>query len=107
MMKIKIIKINILIFSLKSFLLFSQYTMKFQSPKAPDVYQMEKYGNQEINLYTGRPNITIPLTTVQYGEINFPVNISYNSNGIRADEEASRVGLGWYMETPMIAQIIN
>lgn len=106
-MKFSLTKINTLILSLSSLLLFSQYTMKFQPPKTPDVYQMEKYGNQEINLYTGRPNITIPITSIKYGEINFPINISYNSNGIRADEESSRVGLGWYMETPMVVQIVN
>lgn len=86
---------------------WGQYSHKFQNPMTPEVYQMEKYGNPEISLYTGRPNVNIPLHHIDHGDIKIPLNISYSSNGIRADEEASRIGLGWYMEQPMITQIVN
>lgn len=84
-----------------------QYSVQFQAPKVPEVYQMDKYGNLPINLYTGRPNINIPLYTIELGDIKIPLEIQYNSNGIRVDEEASRVGLGWYMDMPMITQEVN
>lgn len=86
---------------------FAQFSFRFQNPKTPEVYQMERYGNQSINLYTGRPNINIPLYEMKYGNITIPLNLSYNSNGIKGDEEASRVGLGWYVDLPMISQTIQ
>lgn len=94
-------------FTLSIIKIGGQYQYKFQAPKTPEVYQMDKYGNPEISLYTGRPNINVPLYSIEYGDIKVPLQLSYSSNGIRADEESSRVGLGWYMETPMITQIVN
>lgn len=85
--------------------LFAQNNYQFQDPKTPDVFQFEKYGNIPILKYTGRPSLTIPLWNINYGDISFPLEINYTSNGIRVDEEASRVGLGWYFGTGMISQI--
>lgn len=45
--------------------------------------------------YTGVPDITIPLYTVQLKDFSFPVSLSYNASGIKVNEEATRVGLGW------------
>lgn len=88
-------------------MILGQYNIKFQDPKTPEVFQFEKYGNVPTSKYTGRPNITIPLHTINCGDINIPLNIQYTSNGIRVDEEASQVGLGWYFGTGMISQIKN
>lgn len=82
-----------------------QYGVQFQNPKTPEVFQFEKYGNVPVSQYTGRPNVTIPLYTIKTGDINIPLNLTYSSNGIRVDEEASPVGLGWYLGTGMISQI--
>jgi hypothetical protein len=87
--------------------LFAQYSYKFQNPKTPEVYQIEKYGNPDISLYTGTPNINIPLYNIKYGQIEVPLQISYNSNGIRGDEEASSIGLGWNFSIPVITQTVN
>lgn len=87
--------------------ILGQYSIKFQDPKPPEVFQFEKYGNVPTSKYTGRPDVTIPLYTINYGDINIPLNIQYTSNGIRVDEEASEVGLGWYFGTGMISQIKN
>src|SRR6218665_474470 len=83
----------------------AQYNTKFQDPKSPDAYLFEKYGNVPVSKYSGRPDITIPLHTIQEGDLTIPLNLTYNSNGIRVDEEASQVGLGWYFGTGMISQI--
>src|SRR5690606_20956017 len=41
-----------------------------------------------------------------YGDIQIPLNLSYTSNGIRVDEEASEIGLGWTFPTGMVSQIV-
>lgn len=100
-------KILILLYLLTVTSFSAQFSLRFQNPKTPEVYQMEKYGNQDINLYTGKPNVNIPLYEVKYGNITIPLSLSYNSNGIKGDEEASRVGLGWYLDLPMISQTVQ
>ncbi|GEM_PF-5813771 len=86
---------------------FAQFNIQYQDPKTPEAYLFEKYGNVSISEYNGRQNLTIPLHTINYGDISFPLNLTYNSNGIRVDEEASRVGLGWYFGVGMISQIVQ
>ncbi|RZK12432.1 MAG: DUF1298 domain-containing protein [Flavobacterium sp.] len=84
-----------------------QYNIPIQLPKSPDAYLFEKYGDTPVSLYTGRPNISIPIYTIKYGDMTIPLELDYNSNGIRVDEEASSVGLGWYFGTGMISQIVQ
>lgn len=100
-------KIIIVLLVFYSNIAFSQFNIPFQNPKTPEQYSFEKYGNVPVSNYTGRPNITIPLYTIKYGDIEIPLDIAYTSNGIRVDEEASQFGLGWYFSTGMISQTIN
>ncbi|WP_430968314.1 hypothetical protein [Spongiimicrobium sp. 2-473A-2-J] len=65
-------------------------------PPAPDVQQMEKYGEIPIGYYTGTPNISIDLYQISTrSDLAVPISLSYHPSGIRVDEKASRVGLGW------------
>lgn len=64
-------------------------------PKAPDVASLERYGNYDVELYSGMPNISIPIYTIKENNINIPIALRYVSNGIKVNEEASWVGLGW------------
>lgn len=100
-------KYIIIKFFLLSYLGFTQHSMLFQNPKNPEVFLFEKYGNVPISNYNGKPNISIPLHTIQHGDINIKLDLSYSSNGIRVDEESSSIGLGWYFSTGMITQNIQ
>lgn len=101
-------KIIFLIITLNSFYLCSaQYSQVFQDIKSPEVSSFERYGNQKISKYNGTPDFSIPLCTINHGDIAIPLQITYNTNGIRVDEEASQFGLGWYFGTGMISQIRN
>ncbi|MCB0375059.1 MAG: hypothetical protein KDD04_03985, partial [Sinomicrobium sp.] len=64
-------------------------------PHNPEVSALGKYGDIPIGYFTGVPNISIPLVTLQGQNMNIPVSISYHASGIRVSEIASRVGLGW------------
>ncbi len=66
-------------------------------PPSPNAAALGKYGDVPVGLYTGIPNISVPLYTVQYKDITIPISLSYHAGGIRVDEEASRVGLGWVL----------
>lgn len=64
-------------------------------PPSPTATAMAKFGEIPVSYYTGVPNISIPLYEIRNGSLSLPVNINYHSSGIKVEEEASWVGLGW------------
>ncbi|MEB2774651.1 BACON domain-containing protein [Algoriphagus sp. D3-2-R+10] len=54
-----------------------------------------KYGDYPVSHHTGVPDISIPIYTVQEGDLSLPISMNYHASGIKVDEVASWVGLGW------------
>lgn len=65
------------------------------TPPSPTAYALGNYGNTPVGLFTGSPNISVPLFTYKTNNISLPLNLFYGSNGIKVDEVSSNVGLGW------------
>lgn len=61
----------------------------------PNARSFQRYGDIPVSLYTGTPNITVPLDTIRDVSLSLPVSLSYHSGGIKADEHPGWVGLGW------------
>ena len=64
-------------------------------PPSPEAYKLGTYGNTPIGLFTGSPNVKIPLLSFRTKNLNVAFEISYTSNGIKVDDVNSKVGLGW------------
>ena len=64
-------------------------------PPAPEAAALGKYVETPVNLYTGVPQIDVPLTEVQEGSITVPVSLSYHAGGNRVEDIATYAGLGW------------
>jgi YD repeat-containing protein len=64
-------------------------------PPSPTAASLGKYGDVPVSIYTGIPNISIPLYTINSGTLSLPVTLNYHAGGIKVEEEASWVGLGW------------
>ncbi|MCE7056293.1 hypothetical protein LZF95_16545 [Algoriphagus sp. AGSA1] len=108
-MKSKILPKSFLLFQLLSWILLTeafgqlpsdvqtQVNRNFPKPiqKSPNASGIERYGNYHVNLYTGVPNISIPLYTVEAGPIKLPISLNYHSSGIKYTDQASWAGLGW------------
>lgn len=64
-------------------------------PKTPESAGFEKYGYAQVNEFSGNSSVAIPLYTVQSRFLQAPISLSYQASGIRVNQEASWVGLGW------------
>jgi hypothetical protein len=62
---------------------------------APNAAAIIKYGDATLNKNTGVATISIPLYSLKGTKIGTSVSLGYSSGGIRVDEIASRVGMGW------------
>lgn len=62
---------------------------------APSVASLMKAIDNPVGLYYGNPNISHEIFTLKDGHIVLPITLSYTASGIKVNEEASWVGLGW------------
>ena len=67
------------------------------SPKTPEAAAFEQVAEIPVGNYTGTPNISIPLYTLECGEIKVPISLDYLGTAIRVNQEASWVGLNWML----------
>ncbi len=64
-------------------------------PISPEAASFQKYGTIPVNELTGTPAIDLPLFTLEAGEIQLPLALKYHASGIKVNQEATWVGLGW------------
>jgi len=76
-------------------------------PQTPTTSQFLRYDEQPISEYTGIPNISIPIYNIQVDELSIPLNLTYHAGGIKVNQDASWVGLGWDLPLYSIIQTIN
>lgn len=66
-----------------------------KSPPSPEVANLGKYGDIPVGLRTGTMAYSIPIYSIDLKELSVPISIDYHSSGIKVNELASSVGLGW------------
>lgn len=64
-------------------------------PPSPEASSLAEYADIPVSLYTGTPDITIPLYELQERDLRLPIAVRYHASGHKVEDEASRVGLGW------------
>ena len=85
-----------------------EFDIKKMLPTSPEAAMLGKFGEVPIGFYTGTADISIPLYTLKAGELSMPINLSYHSSGIKVEDEATWVGLGWNLEPGgAVIKIIN
>lgn len=62
---------------------------------SPNAAALGKFTEVPVSLHTGLPEISIPIWAVQKGDIAVNVALSYYGGGVKVDEVASWVGMGW------------
>lgn len=66
-------------------------------PPSPNAAALGAYGNTPVSLYTGQANVSVPIYTVTQDNFSLPITLSYSSTGLKVEEIASNVGLGWVL----------
>ncbi|WP_443946607.1 hypothetical protein ACJVDH_05735 [Pedobacter sp. AW1-32] len=93
-------------------LIFSTYLTYAQNerilPNTPEASGLAKYINFPVDYSTGVPNISIPIYELKVGELTLPLVLNYHAGGIKVNEEATWVGLGWQLSgLPQISRTVN
>ena len=77
-------------------------------PPSPTAYELGKYGQIPVSLFTGTPNVSVPLYTYRTRNLSIPISLNYSSNGIQVDQLSSNVGLGWsFLAGGVITRIVR
>lgn len=83
---------------LGSFLGMAQDTPEFPTvaPPTPTAAALHSFGNNSVSYYSGTVDVSIPIFTIQEGDIEVPIVLNYTGgSGIKVEEQGSWVGLGW------------
>ena len=74
-----------------------QKNIKMFTPSSPQVSMFQRFGNYPVDYSTGVPHISIPLYTIKVGDFELPISIDYHNSGVRVQDLATPVGLGWML----------
>ncbi len=53
---------------------------------APNAASLGKYGDIPVSLYTGVPNVDIPIYTIKDNNLTLPISFSCHTSGLKAGE---------------------
>ena len=65
---------------------------------SPEAEQMAKYVTLPVTLYSGMPNISVPIYDLKTKSLDIPISLGYNYNGFKPAEVAGYAGLGWSVQ---------
>lgn len=64
-------------------------------PPSPEVSSLFKFVDYPVSHSTGIPEISIPLYTVQCGNLSLPISIDYHASGRKFSDMTGAIGIGW------------
>lgn len=77
-------------------------------PPSPEAQAFTRYGSTPVNLHSGSPDISIPIANLQGREISVPISLTYDASGIKVEQIATWVGLGWNLNVGgMVVRQVN
>ncbi|MDL2212980.1 hypothetical protein LJC29_03330 [Bacteroides sp. OttesenSCG-928-N06] len=110
MKKIKIVMLLVAFFACNSLKAQDEYRTPLPTvmEMSPNVAAMAQYVDYPVSHYSGVPNTNLPLYEVDIYGYKLPISLSYHASGIRVNQEASWVGLGWSLNVGgMISRTIK
>nr|WP_315202947.1 hypothetical protein [uncultured Flavobacterium sp.] len=82
---------------------YGQSTLKYEDliPKliqSPNAASLNKFIEFPVNNFNGTVDVSFPLYEIKLKNLSVPITLKYHTGGIRVNEEASWVGLGWALD---------
>lgn len=68
------------------------------TPPSVDARTFLQNINYPVSNYTGTVNVEIPVCKINLKDFELPVSLTYNTSGVKVEQEASTVGLGWMLD---------
>ncbi|MGD1318723.1 hypothetical protein [Chryseobacterium sp. 2R14A] len=88
-------KIYLVIIIVLSNLYNTQVQNTVNLPTSPEVAMFKRFGDIPVSTYTGVTQTSVPIYTIQESGFEIPISLNYNASGIKLDDQATWVGLGW------------
>jgi len=63
--------------------------------QSPNAAGLGKYGDVPVSYFTGTPNVTVPLHSMNFNGIELNISLNYDATGIRIDQHPGWVGQNW------------
>lgn len=67
-------------------------------PPSPEAAALAQYADIPVGLYSGIPEISIPLYELTERTLSLPIYMSYHASGNKVEALAPRTGLGWSLQ---------
>lgn len=67
-------------------------------PPSPEASSLAKFTDIPVSHYTGLPQISVPIYSIEIDGLQIPISLLYHARGIGVEEIASRVGIGWALD---------
>lgn len=67
----------------------------FEQSSSPETSALIQQAETNLDHSSGVVNINLPLHVINAGNISIPISLSYHASGIKLNDQASSVGLGW------------
>ncbi|WP_430906542.1 hypothetical protein [Maribacter sp. 2-571] len=88
--------------SVFALMIHGAYSQDIEPPKvlppSPNSAILGKFGEIPVGTYTGIPNISIPLYTIEDKDLIVPISLNYHAGGLKVEEQSSWVGAGWSLQ---------
>ncbi|WP_156907087.1 RHS repeat domain-containing protein [Epilithonimonas caeni] len=68
-------------------------------PKTPEAAALSQFVDIPAGNFTGVADFSIPIYTIEFDGQQIPIALRYTTTGIKVDQIATRVGLGWVLDT--------
>ncbi|MCR9252379.1 MAG: choice-of-anchor D domain-containing protein [bacterium] len=87
---------------------FGQSPDPIISIPSPNTMSLGMMAEANVSMFTGSPNVSVPLYELSEGSLSVPISLSYNSAGVRPDVHPGWVGMGWALNAGgMITRKVN
>lgn len=75
------------------------------APTSPEAASLEKFVSYPVNMATGVPTISVPIYTMELRGFKLPLAASYHASGVRVEDIAGSIGLGWSLSSGGVISI--